>query len=94
MGDSKQDKRRAPRYSSRFSLDVSGAKAKLTDLSETGVGFVTEQPLAPGANVQVSVRHLPDDKHPEPMAAEVVRVERDAQGRYAVGARLGKGSTR
>jgi hypothetical protein len=89
MGDRQPDKRRAPRFSARqFPLDVSGAKARLTDLSDTGVGFVTDQALAPGAQVEVSVRHLPDDRHPAPLAAEVVRVERDAQGRYAVGAKI------
>ena len=82
------ERRLAPRFGAKLPLDVDGVKAKLTDLSATGVGFVSEQAIEPGSSVEIGIRHLPDDKHPPPLNAEVVRVTPAGEG-FAVGARLG-----
>jgi hypothetical protein len=81
------ERRQAKRFGSAMPLYVDGVKAQLTDLSATGVGFVSEEPFEPGHNVQIGVRHLPDDRHPRPCEAEVVRVTRGERG-FRVGARL------
>ena len=89
MGDHEShDRRPAHRFSARMPLDVSGAKAKLTDMTDTGVAFVTAEPFEPGMRVEISVRHLPDDRHPAPAHAQVVRVEMQ-DGLYEVDARKG-----
>jgi hypothetical protein len=84
------ERRHAKRYGSAMPLHVDGAKAQLTDLSATGVGFVTEEPLEPGNNVSIGIRHLPDDSHPAACNAEVVRVDESEDGSFAVGAKLAK----
>ena len=83
------ERRQAQRFDAVVPLQVDGVPAKLTDLSATGVGFVAKEPLEPGASVEIGVRHLPDEKHPKPCNAEVVRVE-PADNGFAVGARLSK----
>ena len=83
------ERRQAPRFDAVVPLEVDGVPAKLTDLSATGVGFLAREPLEPGSEVEIGVRHLPDEKHPEPSKAEVVRVEPTDDG-FAVGARLAK----
>jgi hypothetical protein len=99
MDDSREtsshpDRREARRFDTRLPVDVDGRKARLTDLSQTGVGFVTDEPPPTGSTVKIGVRHLPDDRHPAPSEAEVVRVNEEPDGSFNVGARLnptGKG---
>jgi hypothetical protein len=81
------ERRQARRFAAALPLDVSGIKAELLDFSTTGVRFVAEQPLHPGSTVAIGVRHLPDDAHPPPCKAEVVRVASFAGG-FTVGAKL------
>lgn len=88
--DSHPDRRDAQRLPSGLPIYVDGRQARLTDLSTEGVGFETREPPLPGERVQVGVRHLPDDAHPAPCEAEVVRVEAGAEGVFTVGARLRK----
>lgn len=81
------ERRGAPRFETALPVQVGNVRAKLTDLSATGVGFVAPEPLEPGTQVEIGVHHLPDEHHPPPSTAEVVRV-RPTDGGFAIGARL------
>ena len=84
---SEGERRQAQRFDAVVPLQVDGVPAKLTDLSATGVGFLAKEPIEPGRSVEIGVNHLPDERHPQPCNAEVVRVEQTDDG-FAVGARL------
>lgn len=81
------ERRGAPRFETALPVQVGSVKARLTDLSATGIGFVAPEPLEPGMQVEIGVRHLPDERHPPPSTAEVVRVQ-PTDGGFAIGARL------
>ena len=83
------ERRQAQRFGAALPLAVAGVKAEMTDLSATGVGFLADQPLTPGSTVAIGVRHLPDESHPPPCTAEVVRVTPADDG-FTIGARLDK----
>lgn len=84
------ERRDAERIPSALPLYVNGDEAKLIDLSTTGVGFVTECPPRLGATVDIAVRHLPDDAHPQPQKIEVVHISEQEGGIFSVGAKLVK----
>ncbi|HVZ45550.1 MAG TPA: PilZ domain-containing protein [Ramlibacter sp.] len=83
----RSERRRATRYGSKLPLYVGGNRARLIDFSDTGVGFVSDEPLEPGHEITIGMRYLPDDSHPAPRSAEVVRVT-SAEGGFAVGAKF------
>lgn len=85
---SARDRRGAERFVAEMPLSVDGLDGTTNDLSATGLSFVSDRSYEPGAHIQVIIEYLLDGhKYPLECQAEVMRVDRVAEG-FRIGARL------
>lgn len=85
---SARDRRGAERFVAEMPLSVDGLEGTTNDLSATGLSFVSDRSYEPGAHIQVIIEYLLDGhKYPLECQAEVMRVDRVAEG-FRIGARL------
>jgi hypothetical protein len=83
-----RDRRGAERILAEMPVSVDGRESTTSDLSSSGLSFLSDQAYAPGAQVEVLIEYLLDGhKYPLRCTAEVVRSEPSGEG-WRVGARL------
>jgi hypothetical protein len=83
-----RDRRGAERFVAAMPVSVNGLEGTTNDLSATGLSFLADRSYEPGEHIQVVIEYLLDGhKYPLECDAEVVRVDRVAEG-YRIGARL------
>ncbi len=84
----RDDRRRAERFTASMPVSVDGQEATTQDLSTTGLSFHAEQAYAPGTLLDVVIEYLLDGHHyPLQCQAEVVRSVPEGDG-FTIGARL------
>lgn len=84
----RDERRRAERFGVEMPVSIDGRAGTTQDLSASGLSFVSEQPYALGAQVDVVIEYLLDGhQYPLRCEAEVVRIE-PCEGGFRVGARL------
>jgi hypothetical protein len=84
----RDDRRRAERFSAEMPVSVDGHTGTTQDLSSSGLSFVADRAYELGARIDVVIEYLLDGHtYPLRCEAEVVRIEL-AEGGFRIGARL------